>query len=193
MILNINLIASRQAERQRRLKAMRCAIYGLLGLATAIVIMFAWMTVAMRLTSSQIQECEARLTAPEVVTAIKRVNFLKKEIAGLEPRVDLLQKVHDSEQEWLAVLDHLSAVTPNDVWLTGVSSKRDRTSQSLVIRGSALSHRSAGNFMLNLKHAKWCGPPELNFTQLSQRGVGQEVVNFEIVAPIKRPIGSDLT
>lgn len=193
MILDINLIASRQAERQRRLKTMRCMIYGLLGMATAIVIMFAWMTVAMRLTSNQIQECDARLNAPEVVAAIERVNFLKREIASLEPRVDLLQKVHDSEQEWLAVLDHLSAVTPSDVWLTGVSTKRDQTSQVLVIRGSALSHRSAGNFMLNLKHANWCGSPQLNFTQLSQRGAGQEVVNFEILAPIKRPIGSDLT
>jgi len=193
MTLNINLIASRQAERHRRLKMMRCMVYGLLGMATAIVVMFAWMTVAMRLTSNQIDECEARLNAPELVTAIKRVNFLKQEIASLEPRVDLLQKVHDSEQEWLAVFDHLSAVTPADVWLTAVSSKRDQTSQVLTIRGCALSHRSAGNFMLNLKHAKWCGSPQLNFTQLTQRGVGQEVVNFEILAPITRPIGSDLT
>jgi Tfp pilus assembly protein PilN len=192
-MLNINLIASRREERQRRLKTMRWSIYGLLGLATAIIVMFAWMTVAIGLTASQISECEARLNAPEVVTALERVNFLKTQIGDLKPRVELLQKVHDSEQEWLNVLDHLSAVTPRDVWLTAMSSKRDKTSQTLTLRGTALSHQAAGNFMLNLKHAAWCGSPQLNFTELVEPRVGQEVVNFEILAPIKRPIGSDLT
>lgn len=192
-MLDINLIASRRAERQRRVKLMRCCVYGLLGLATAIVIMFAWMTVAIGLTHNQIQECEARLNAPEVVTALKRVNFLKGEIASLEPRVSLLQKVHDSEQEWLNVLDHMSAVIPSDVWLTAMSSKRDKTSQVITLRGTALSHRAAGNLMLNLKHADWCGAPQLNFTELTEPAGGQEIVNFEILAPLSHLIGSDLT
>jgi Tfp pilus assembly protein PilN len=192
-MLNIDLIASRRVERQRRRKMMRWSVYGLLGMATAIVLLFAWMTVAIRLTASQIEECEARLNAPEVVTALERVKFLNGEIADLKPRVELLENVHDSEQEWLNVLDHLSAAIPEDVWLTSVTSKRDKTSQTLTIRGTALSHHAAGNFMLNLKHADWCGSPQLSFTELVEPRAGQEVVNFEILAPIKRPIGSDLT
>jgi Tfp pilus assembly protein PilN len=192
-MLNINLIASRRADRQRRLKMMRCSVYGLLTMATAIVVMFAWMTVAMRLTQNEIEECEARLNAPEFVTAIERVNFLKQEIASLEPRLSLLEKVHSSEQDWLDVLDHTSAVIPADVWLTEVSSKRDKNIQTLTLRGTALSHHAAGNLMLNLKHADWCGAPQLSFTELSEARTGQEVVNFEILAPLARAIGSDLT
>jgi len=89
------------------------------------------------------------------------------------------------------VLGDLSRCIPNTVWLTNVQSRRDQSGQSLSITGSATSQRAVGDFMLNLKHAVWCGDPVLNFTQT----VGllkQEVVNFDITAPIKRPIGSEL-
>jgi Tfp pilus assembly protein PilN len=188
---NINLIAERRAQKQRSAKLLRIASYAALSLVVAIGVMFAYFTIALNVVQGEIVECEAQLNDPSLRADLQRIVYIEQRCAGLEPRVNLLEAVHGSQRAWILVLGDLSRCIPNTVWLTNVQSRRDQSGQSLSITGSATSQRAVGDFMLNLKHAVWCGDPVLNFTQT----VGllkQEVVNFDITAPIKRPIGSEL-
>jgi Tfp pilus assembly protein PilN len=190
-MINVNLIAERRAQRQRSAKLLRIGAYTVVSLVVAIGIMYAYFSIAISVVQGEIVECDAKLSDPEFQTQLQRIEYLEQHCAELQPRVDLLQAVRDSQQAWVDVLNDLSRCIPNNVWLTNAQSRRDQSGQSLSITGSALSQREVGDFMLNLKQAAWCGDPALNFTQTV--GVaGHEVVNFDITAPIKKPIGSEL-
>ena len=188
---NINLIAERRAQKQRSAQLLRIAGYSVLSLVVALGFMYAYFTVALTIVQGQTVECDAKLNDPKFKADLERIAYLEGGCAALEPRVKLLEAVQDSQKAWITVLNDLSRCTPNSVWLTNVQSRRDQTGQSLAITGSATSQRAVGDFMLNLNQAKWCGDPVLNFTQTVglQR---QEVVNFDVTAPIKQPIGSEL-
>jgi Tfp pilus assembly protein PilN len=188
---NINLIAERRAQKQRSAKMLRMAGYTVLSLLVAIGVMYAYFTIAVSMVQGEIIECDAKLNDPVFRADLERIAYLEKGCAALGPRVALLEAVQDSQQAWISVLDDLSRCIPNSAWLTNVQSKRDQSGQSLQLSGSATSQRAVGDFMLNLKQAKWCGDPVLNFTQTV--GLAQhEVVNFDVSAPIKQPIGSEL-
>ncbi|UCH36611.1 MAG: PilN domain-containing protein [Armatimonadota bacterium] len=189
--ININLIAERRAQKQRSAKLLRLAGYTVLSLIVVIGVMYAYFTIAIGITQGEVVECAAKLSDPKFRADLQRIEYLEQHCAALEPRVNLLEAVHGSQQAWIAVLGDLSRCIPNNVWLTNVQSRRDQSGQSLSIAGSAASQRAVGDFMLNLKQATWCGDPVLNFTQTVGL-LDQEVVNFDVTAPIKHPIGSEL-
>jgi Tfp pilus assembly protein PilN len=188
---NINLIAERRAQKQRAARLLRIAGYTVVTLLVALGMMYTYFGIALSIVQGQIIECDAKLGDPKFKADLERIAYLEQNCAALEPRVQLLEAVQSSQEAWIAVLNDLSRCIPSTVWLTNVQSRRDQTGQSLAITGSATSQHAVGDFMLNLKQAKWCGDPVLNFTQMVglQR---QEVVNFDITAPIKQPIGSEL-
>jgi Tfp pilus assembly protein PilN len=190
-MIDINLIAARRAQQQRAIRILRVATYSVIGLAVAAAALFAWLTVAVNTVEAQISQCEARLTDPKLAQALERIEHLEAENRELAPRVELLEKVRGSQRRWMQVLEDVSTCIPEDVWLTGISSKRDMRGQVLKVTGSALSQRDVGDFMLKLKTRSWCDPPELGFTQ-SVKSQDREVVTFEISVPLKKPIGSDL-
>jgi len=188
---NINLIAQRRAQKQRTAKLLRIASYTVVTLLVAIGVMYAYFGIALSIVQGQIIECDAKLNDPKFKADLERIAYLEQNCAALEPRVQLLEAVQGSQRAWIAVLNDLSRCIPNSVWLTNVQSRRDQMGQSISITGSATSQRAVGDFMLNLKQANWCGDPLLNFTQTLGLQ-GQEVVNFDVTAPIKQPIGSEL-
>lgn len=190
-MINVNLIAERRAQRRRAAKLVRTAAYSVLALVLAIALMYAYFSVAINAVNGEIMECDAQLGDPKFQAELQRISYLESRCTQLAPRVGLLQKVHDSQRAWVQVLNDLSRCIPNKAWLTNVQTRRAPTGQSLSIAGSALSQRAVGDFMLNLKQAPWCGDPALNFTQTVGLA-GSEVVNFDITAPIKKPIGSEL-
>jgi len=190
-MININLIASRRAQRLRIAKLARLSAYGVIGLLVGVILIYAWLTIAVAMVSGEIREVDARLSDPKLVSALHRITFLESQTAVLRPRVTLLHQVQESQKAWGQILQDLSDEIPNDVWLTSVASRREQDQQRLIISGSALSQSAVGNFMLNLKKADWCGVPALGYTQ-AVRVQDTETVNFEVTVPLKKPIGSEL-
>jgi Tfp pilus assembly protein PilN len=190
-MININLVANRRAQRLRLAKVARISAYGVIGLMVAVVLTYAWLSIAVTMVSGEIREVEASLGSPALSKALDRISFLESQAAVLRPRVKLLHQVQESQKDWGQILQDLSDVIPNDVWLTSVGSRREQTEQRLIISGSALSQSAVGNFMLNLKTAHWCGVPALGYTQ-TVRLQDTDVVNFEVTVPLDKPIGSEL-
>ena len=191
-MININLVANRRAQRLRIAKLARISGYGVLGLMLAVVLTYAWLSIAIALVNSEVREVDARLGDPKLMGALNRITFLESQAAVLRPRVKLLEQVQQSQTDWGQILDDLSKEIPNDVWLTSLASRREQKEQKLVIGGSAMSQRAVGNFMLNLKRGRWCSMPSLGYTQTLrvQRNTG--VVNFEITVTLEKAIGSEL-
>ena len=191
-MLDINLVAARRAQKQRAAALMRLSVYGLLGLLLIVGLLYAWLAANIAMASGQIAECDARLNDPQLVASVTRIRFLEGEIASLQPRVDLLQKVHDSEQAWIRILQDVASSLPPNAWIASLASRRTDKGQELALRGSALFQRVVGDFMLRLQKAGWCGEAALSQVQVRSGPNQPELYEFEVAAPLKQPIGSEL-
>ncbi|KPK78310.1 MAG: hypothetical protein AMS25_16155 [Gemmatimonas sp. SM23_52] len=191
-VCDINLIATRRAQKQRAITIMRCVVYTLIAVLVGVAMLYAKLWVATRLVQGQIAEVEAKLTDPALAEAIERIEFLETNIADLGPRVTLLEKVHDSEEAWIRILRDTSGAIPSGVWISQLTSHRGDKEQSLVLRGSAYSQRDIGEFMLQLEELTWSDAPNLGFTQVKTGHREHSVVDFEVTVPLNRVIGSEL-
>ena len=191
-VCDINLIAARRRQKQQALALMRLAVYSLIAISLGMLILYGYAVVESRRMLGEIQNYDAQLADPKLTESMERVTFLETKIADLEPRVELLQKVHDSEQAWIRILQEVSATIPSRVWIAQLGSHRGPDEQTLRIRGSAHNQRDIGEFMLRLEKLTWSEAPTLAFTQASLSAAGADVVDFEINIPLKHSIGSDL-
>lgn len=191
-VCDINLIATRRAQKQRTIAVMRCAVYSLIAVLVAVALLYARMWVATRLVEGQIAVVEGELANPTLADAVERIRFLEANIADYGPRVGLLEKVHHSEQAWIDILRDLSVSIPKGVWVSQMTSRRGDQEQTLTFRGSAYTQRNIGQFMLQVEDLDWSNPPRLGFTQKSVTLQGRDVVDFEVTVPLNKVIGSDL-
>ena len=191
-VCDINLIAARRAQKQRTIAILRCAVYSLIAILVAVVFLYAKMWVATSLVEGQISVVEGKLANPTLAGAIERINFLETNIADYGPRVDLLEKVHDSEQAWIDILSDLSRSIPQGVWVSQLTSRRGTTDQTIALRGSAYNQRDIGQFMLQVEKLEWSQTPSLGYTQVNANQHGRSVVDFEVSVPLNNIIGSEL-
>jgi len=195
-VCDINLIATRRRQKQRAVALMRCSVYSLIALTVGVVLVYAWMSMAMRLTAGRIAEVDARLNDPSLADAVARIEFLETNIATLEPRVDLLEKVHGSETAWIEVLRDVGSSIPQGVWISQLVSHRQQDEHTISIRGSASRQGDMqgdiGEFMLRLEEPEWSGVPMLGYTQANVNSGGSAVADFEVTVPLTRAIGSDI-
>jgi Tfp pilus assembly protein PilN len=191
-VCDINLIATRRAQKLRALTIVRCVVYSLIAVLVGVGLMYARIFVATRAVQGRIAEVEANLTDPALAGAMERINFLETNIAQLEPRVQLLEKVHDSEEAWIQILRDMSGAIPSGVWISHMTSRRAPAEQTVTLRGSAYRQRDIGEFMLRLEELSWSGVPALGYAQTSAGQHGKQAIDFEVSVPLKRVIGSDL-
>ena len=191
-VCDINLIAARRAHKQRAAALMRFAFYSVAALLVAVGLMYGKMWMATHVVEGQIALVEGELANPQLSDQIERIAFLETNIADYGPRVQLLEKVHDSEQAWIGILRDLSVSMPQGVWISQMTSHRSDKEQLLTFRGSAYNQREIGQFMLHVEGLGWSQPPTLGYTQANSNPRGKAVVDFEVSVPLTKVIGSDL-
>jgi Tfp pilus assembly protein PilN len=188
-MIDINLIATRRAQRQRAIALMRLAFYGLLGLGVVLVLLYFWMTFEINYVQARIQDAEASLQDPTVQENIKQINTLDSQIAILGPKVKVLKKVHDSESRWIEVVRDIGAAVPANVGITAFTSRRVDRGQQISLSGAAASQSLIGAYMLAVQSDAWAGPLQLVQADTSRSAKNSNLVNFELTIPLKEPIG----
>jgi Tfp pilus assembly protein PilN len=191
-VCDINLIAGRRRQKQRSVAVMRLATYSLITLLVGVALIYFYMMVETRLAAGQIADVDAQLSDPALADKIGRIQFVETSIVSLKPRVELLEKVHDSEAAWIRILRDVSGCIPSNVWVTHIASQRVDKGQSLSIKGRAFNQREIGEFMLALDEPEWSGVPKLGFTQVMGGRDQSSYIEFDITVPLKRAIGSNL-
>jgi Tfp pilus assembly protein PilN len=191
-VCDINLIATRRAQKQRALTIMRCVTYSLIVAVIGLALLYARLWSAARLVQGNIALVEAQLSDPSLAESVERIGFLEVSIADLEPRVVLLQKVHDSEAAWIEILRDTSAAIPKGVWISQMESRRTDKDQAITVKGSAYTQKDVGQFMLRMDVLDWSRMPDLGFTQAEDDRQGRTLVGFEVRVPLGSIIGGEL-
>lgn len=191
-VFNINLIAAKRRQKQRSLALLRLGVYTLIALALGVGLVYGQMTIKVDEVKGEIARVEGELTSPELAESVTRIQFLEQQTKELGPRVQLLEKVHSSESEWIRILQDIGSCIPQDVWIGQLNSQRNDKDQTVSLRGKAFSQKDIGAFMLELDRPYWSAIPALGYSQVRSDPNAGSIVEFEITVPLHYVIGSEL-
>ena len=191
-IFSINLIAAKRRQKQRSVALLRLGIYSLIALAVGVGMIYSQLSLKVNEVNGQIAEVSGELTSPELADSVARIQFLEQQTKELAPRVQLLEKVHSSESEWIRILQDISACIPQNVWIGQLDSERGKNDQTVSLRGKAFTQKDIGAFMLELDRPYWSAIPALKYSQVRTDVRSGSVVEFEITVPLHYVIGSEL-
>jgi Tfp pilus assembly protein PilN len=191
-VFSINLIAARRRQKQRAVALLRLAVYTLIALVVFVALIYGQMTVKVEQVKGEISRVDGELTSVQLADSVARIQFLEQQTKELAPRVQLLEKVHSSESEWIRILQDISSCIPPDVWIGQLNSQRNDKDQTISLRGKAFTQRDIGAFMLELDKPYWSAIPALGYSQVQSDKSTGDIVEFEITVPLHYVIGSEL-
>ncbi len=196
-MININLIAERRARKIREMTILRVSTLSVICLSILMVLtnIAAW--IVGLTTNSELIGIKVRLREQE--PRYEQWQKVQHEIAARKPVVSLLEQVQKSEGAWMTVLGDMSAITPGDVVLDGMTTMINDKNVKLHLTGRARDEKTVGAFMLSIsQQTRWAGDPELkNCTAVSKtdsEGADMErsIVRFDLEVPIRGLVGGDL-
>jgi len=140
-----------------------------------VVIAFLYFTQSARLDSKTQYLAERRARKTELDNVLKTLANLEKTKADLDRKVKIIGDLKARQKQTVLMMDELSRVLPDWVWLTKLSFSNG----VLNIAGKALTNNLIADFINNMQSTNHFTNIRLNSTQ-RQRSRGQDVFNFSI-------------
>ncbi|CAK0778001.1 type IV pilus assembly protein PilN [Gammaproteobacteria bacterium] len=161
----INLLPWREANRKERQRDFMST------LALALIVAAGSIGYAHYYIEDKIAIQESRNTLldreiAEVNKKIAEVKSLKKELANLRARMDIVQRLQTSRPEIVHLFDEIPRLLPEGIFLSSLK-QRER---SVTVEGSAQSNARVSTMMRNITASKWLTDPSLDVVQTSQQG-----------------------
>lgn len=178
-MIRINLLPRGERRRKIQIKVPSLAIIG------AVLLLLVGMWVYWRVVRRDVERLRAEIVAmrSEIVQNLQIVKMVEqygRDKKQLQDRLGLIQRLVTAQETPVRLLDGISQVLPNDVWLAGLS----KVSGKVVIQGYAGSHFAVANLMLALGRLQpLITDVELKFSEL-QIVENKPVERFEILATV---------
>ena len=158
------------------------AIIGATALTLGIV-GFLYFTQSAKLDSKTQYLAERRARKTELDNVLKTLANLEKTKADLDRKVKVISDLKARQKQTVLMMDELSQVLPDWVWLTKLSF----SGGTLNISGKALTNNLIADFINNLQSTNHFFNIRLNSTQRSRQG-GQDVFTFSINCRYKKTL-----
>lgn len=101
--------------------------------------------------------------------------LIEKEIAQIEARFKLLRQIEQERVSWAMVLEYLSKLVPQNLWVDKISLKKDL----ITIVGTTFDNENVGRFMEGLDESKYFQKTSFNYTK-KEKLTDRPVINFEV-------------
>lgn len=178
-MIKINLLPREERRRKIQIKVPQVAIVVL-----AIVMVGAMWGYYRSVRGELVRlRSDAAATRNEIAKnqqVVRLVEQYARDKKQLQDRLTLIQRLVTAQGTSVRLLDGISQVLPNEVWLAGMS----KVSGKLVVQGYAVSHFAVANLMEALARLKpIVGSVELAFTE-RQTFNNKPVERFEIIATL---------
>lgn len=175
-MIKINLLPVR-ASKKRELGKQWLLLFALSVIA-AVVGNYLWWNqeeFALQAVKTRITKYEQDVaTLNKIIGEVKNI---KKEKAEMEQKLGVLKKLRDGRTGPVRVLDELTAILPQRVWLMNM----EEGGGNVSFAGIGSSHEEVANFLKKLKGSKFFMNPVLKTT----KQVGENRVDFQITCHVK--------
>lgn len=150
----------------------------LIGAALALI---AFQYLTAQQTLSRLDEEINQLTQEKqrLAAIIQRVNEYQQRLQELEKREALIERLKREREGPVRMLDDLSAVLPDFVWLTNLTSGAN----NVTVRGMAASWTSIADYIQRLEQSDWFSNVEL----IDARQGSDDFTSFQLRTQVVTP------
>jgi Tfp pilus assembly protein PilN len=178
-MIKINLLPREERRRKIKVKVPQAAIVALVVLAVGGMWWY-WWSVKGDIGRLRADAATTRNEIAKNQQIVKLVEQYQRDKKQLQDRLTVIQRLVAIQGIPVRLLDGISQVLPDDVWLAGLS----KVSGKLVVQGFASSHFAVANLMLALERLKpLIDSVELNLIE-RQLHENKPVERFEIIAAV---------
>jgi len=177
----INLLPWREELRKERQREFISILAGSLVL-TGLIMAYVHMHIAGMIEDQQSRNDFLKSQIQQVEAKIKEIKDLQKNKEQLIARMRVIERLQRNRPEIVHLFDELVKLTPDGLYLTGVTQQ----GSSLNISGEAQSNARVSALMRNLDQSAWFEQPEL---EVIQNSAGQPIPSRRFRLSVKQSGG----
>lgn len=182
-MIRINLLPVRAAQKKAKLHGQVAAMA--LALILSLVACGAvYSSMSMRISTQkkEIAQTEAKINSlKKVLGEVARFKQLQKEY---QAKLDVLATLKEKKTGPVHLLDELSRVLPDKLWLTDFN----ESGGTISIRGIGLNEATVAIFMRDLEASPYYQGVELKVTEQQVQKSGLKLQKFDLACRIERPV-----
>ncbi|MEZ4600216.1 MAG: PilN domain-containing protein [Syntrophotaleaceae bacterium] len=187
-MIRINLLPVRAAQKKARLQG-QLAVVGLALIATGVVCAMLYASMAVRISSQKkdITRIEKEIDSlKKVIGEVATIKQLQKEY---QSKLDVLEELKHKKTGPVHLLDELSRVLPEKLWLEDFK----ETAGSISIKGIGLNEATVARFMRDLETSPYYQGVELQVTEQTTEKSGLKLQKFDLTCQVQRPASPTAT
>lgn len=149
-MIRINLLPFRAARKKENVRR-QISVF-LLSLVLVVAALFlVRIFLGNKVESLNLQIKEAKFEIEKYTKITQEIDFIKKQIAVLDTKIDVIKKLEANRAEPVKLHDAMTRlVVANRMWFTDFSS----SGENVVIKGIALDNKTVADFMIRLESSK---------------------------------------
>jgi type IV pilus assembly protein PilN len=180
-MIRINLLPVRQAKKKEMGRQQLVLFGGLVALAIGLNLVWSF-NLRGELSQKQGDVLRRQNEIKQLEKIIGEVNTISQDKKALEDKLAVLEELRKNRTGPVKVLDTLTTVLPQRVWLTGIEEKAG----SMVMKGGALNNEDLADLMRELKKSPFFSEPALKQSvQKSDKDVGSKFIEWELTCGVK--------
>ena len=176
-MIKINLLPREEQKRRISVKIPQAVAVTLI-ILVAVGMWAYWRSLTGELERLRVDSAGIRSEIARAKQIVQLIEQYERDKKLLQERLTLIQRLVSAQGSAVRLLDGISQVMPDDIWLAAIN----KVSGRLVLQGYASSHFAVANLMLALERLK----PRIVSVELSvierQIHENKPVERFEIVA-----------
>lgn len=179
-MIRINLLPVRAAQKKERLRS-QLTILALTVFGAFAVCVLVWMSLSGKVNDVQAEIAAKNAEIARLKKTIGEVDQFKKLQKDLRGKLDILATLKSNRSGPVRLLDELSKLIPEKVWVSSFS----ESAGAISISGAGLTEESVANFMRKLEESPYYMDVELDVLEQKQVD-GRDTQSFKIRCAVEK-------
>ena len=184
-MIRINLLPVRAAQKKERLRS-QATILGLSTIGTIAVCVLVWVSLSSKVDIAQGEIRTKNAEIARLKKTIGEVDQFKKLQKELRGKLDILATLKLNRSGPVRLLDELSKLIPEKVWVTSFT----ESAGAIAISGAGLTEESVADFMRKLEDSAYYMNVELDVLE-QKKTDGRDMQSFKIRCTVEKQNQSD--
>ena len=180
-MIRINLLPFRAARKKENIRR-QISIYILSVVCLVLLMGLLFLNLNRKVTALKEDRIAKKKELATYAETTKKINALKKKIAEIRAKLDVIKDLESKKIGPVLLLDELSMAVPKEkLWLTSLDERKG----ILTLRGTAMDNDTVALFMTNLESSKHILSVDLQSTKLKNLTQYKlSVIDFDLTCKI---------